>query len=290
LIRADDERETWNQEDWEVEAADRARSWLASADPARAAEVLAERRRRLPGSQLFPLDVAVLIELGRLDEAEATLDAGMRSCLEAHATKTQLELAEQAIRLAGRRNDAAGVVAATEAAVTLADSADQRVRSLTDLTGSVELLEQLGASDEASRMAETVARRFTSLSTDVLRDNPDLVRTVVRTCGQADSSVLALAAISFGDVTSDPEAVFRDDVFTLGRILESTVPEARPALDELAVEVGLPQARWTPTELAASAVERGRTGKAVVVALDYAAEASETRQMIVEKLVRPSKA
>jgi hypothetical protein len=231
--------------------------------------------------------VGVLIDLGRLDEAQATLDEGMRSCVEAHAATTQLELAEQAIRLAGQQKDAAAVVAATEAAVTLADSTDERVRSLTDLAGSVETLEQLGATDEASRLADTVSHRFTSLSIDVLRENPDLVRTVVQTVGAADSSVLAQAALSLGDVTSDPNAVFRDDVFALGRILESTVPEARPAMNELAVEVGLPEDRWTPTELAASAVERGRTGKAVVVALDYAAEAGETRQMIVDNLVRP---
>jgi Cdc6-like AAA superfamily ATPase len=288
LVAADDERATWEDEDWEVDAAARARSWLASADPARVADVLAERTQRLPGSPLFALDVAVRIDLDRLDEAEAVLDEGIRSCIEARASNTQLELAEQAIRLATHRKDAAGVVAATEAAVTLADSNDEKVRGLTEMAGSVDTLEQLGATDEASRLADSVARRFNLLSPDVLRDNPGLVRTVVETVGSTDSSVLAQAAVSLGDVTS--EAVFRDDAFALSRVLESTVPEARAAMNALALEVGLAEDRWTPLELAASAVERGRTGKAVVVALDYAAEESTTRQMIVDSLVRPVRA
>jgi hypothetical protein len=288
LIADDEERATWEQDDWEVDAAARARSWLASNEPVRAAEVLAERRERLPGSALYPLDVAVLLELDSFDEAEAVLDEGLRSCISAQSQRTQLELAEQAIRLAGRREDTAGVVAATEAAVTLADSSDEQLRGLTELAGSVDTLERLGATAEAEQLAGSVVRRFTSLSSDVLRENPNLVRTVVQTVGASDSSVLAQAAVSLGDVTSAPQAVFRDDAFALSRILESTVPEARPAMNELAVEVGLPRDRWTPSELAASAVEQGRTGKAVVVALDYASEASTTRQMIVDTLIRPS--
>ena len=70
-------------------------------------------------------------------------------------------------------------------------------------------------------------------------------------------------------------------------LLESTVSEARPAMNELALEVGLPEDRWTPEELAKSAVARGRTGKAVIVALDYAREAVTARRTIVDDLVRP---
>jgi hypothetical protein len=290
LIAADDERADWEQEDWEVEAADRARSWLASGDAKRAAEVLAERERRLPGSMLYPLDVYVRIDLGRLDDAGTVLERGMRSSIEADALDVQLDLAEQAIRLATGRKDPAGVVAATEAATKLADRSDQKVRALGELAGAVETLERLGATDEARRLSQVVSRRFSSLPPDVLRENSDLVRTVVQTVGSEDSSVLAQAAVSFGDVTSEREAVFRDDAFTLGRLLESTVPEARPAMNELALEVGLPEDRWTPRELAASVVERGRTGKAVVVALDYAAEADATRHMIVDDLARPAQA
>jgi hypothetical protein len=174
--------------------------------------------------------------------------------------------------------------------VTLADSKDEKVRGLTELTGSVDTLEQLGATDEAGRLAGSVARRFNSLSSEVLRDNPGLVRSVIETVGLTDSSVLAQAAVSLGDVTSNRDAVFLDDAFALGRVLESTVPEARGAMNELALEVGLTKDEWTPLDLARSAVERGRTGKAVVVALDYAAEESTTRQLIVDSLVRPAKA
>jgi hypothetical protein len=202
----------------------------------------------------------------------------------------QLDLAEQAIRLATGRKDPAGVVAATEAAAKLADRSDQKVRALRELAGAVETLERLGATDEARRLSQIVSRRFSSLSPDVLRENSELVRTVVQTVGSGDSSVLAQAAVSFGDVTSEREAVFRDDVFTISRLLESTVPAARPAMNELALEVGLSEDRWTPRELAASVVERGRTGKAVVVALDYAAEADTTRHMIVDNLARPVQA
>ncbi len=288
LVPDDDERAGWEHEDWEAEAEDRARSWLASGDAARAAEVLAERTRRLPGSRLYPLDVTVRIGLGRLDEAAEILEEGMRSSIEAHAVDTQLELAEQGIRLEIGQKDAVGVVAATEAAVRLDDLTDDKVRGITALTGSVDALQEMGAADESRGLAGNVARRFSSLSAEVLRANPELVRTVVQTIGTTYSSVLTRAAVSLGDSTSEQEAVFRDDVFTLGRLLESTVPEARPAMNELATEVGLPADRWSPRELAASAVERGRTGKAVVLALDYAAQEDTTRQIIVNDLVRPA--
>jgi hypothetical protein len=100
--------------------------------------------------------------------------------------------------------------------------------------------------------------------------------------------VLTQAAESVGDITSEDEAVFRDDVFALSRLLESTVPAARTAMNRLAVEVGLSEDKWTPHELAASAVEFGRTGQAVVVGLDYAAEEAVSRRLIVEDLTRPA--
>jgi hypothetical protein len=286
LVDADVDRAEWEQEDWEAEAAERARSWLASGDATRAAEVLAERSYRLPGSPLYPLDVAALIDLQRFDEASQALDEGMRSSIEAHAVQTQLELAEQGVRLAASQNDAAGIVAATESAVALADLADEKLRGISDLAGSVDTLQLIGASDEADRLAESMSRRFSSLSANVLRDNPLLVRTVVESVGSTDSSVLARAAVSVGDVMSEQDGLFRDDVYALTRVLESTVPEGRSAMNDLAMEVGLGDDRWTTFELASSAVQRGRTGEAVVLALDYAAEESTTRQMIVDGLVR----
>jgi hypothetical protein len=230
--------------------------------------------------------VAALIDLQRFDEASQALDEGMRSSIEAHAVQTQLELAEQGVRLAASQNDAAGIVAATESAVALADLADEKLRGISDLAGSVDTLQLIGASDEADRLAESMSRRFSSLSANVLRDNPLLVRTVVESVGSTDSSVLARAAVSVGDVMSEQDGLFRDDVYALTRVLESTVPEGRSAMNDLAMEVGLGDDRWTTFELASSAVQRGRTGEAVVLALDYAAEESTTRQMIVDGLVR----
>jgi hypothetical protein len=84
--------------------------------------------------------------------------------------------------------------------------------------------------------------------------------------------------------------VFREDAFALSRILESTAPEGRAAMNELAAEVGLQPDSWTPLDLATSAVRFGRTGKAVVVALDHAAEEDQTRRMIVDQLTRPAPA
>jgi hypothetical protein len=288
LIAAEDERAAWDQEDWEAEAADRARSWLASASPRRALNVLAEREARLPGSRLYPLEVQALIQQKRLDEAAKLLDHGMRESVEAGAVVTQRELAEQAIALATIRKDAAGIVSATESAVRLGDLAGDPLGCLDELAGSVDALKQIGAPDEAGRLADRVSRRFSQLSADVLREHPDLVRKVMQSVGATDSSVLTQAAESVGDITSEDEAVFRDDVFALSRLLESTVPAARTAMNRLAVEVGLSEDKWTPHELAASAVEFGRTGQAVVVGLDYAAEEAVSRRLIVEDLTRPA--
>jgi hypothetical protein len=289
LIAAEDERAAWDQEDWEAEAADRVRSWLASAAPQQALDVLAERKERMPGSGLLPLELAALIDLGRLVEAADLLERGMRESIDAGAVATQRELAEQAIRLATLRKDAAGIVSATESAVRLGDLAGDPLGCIDELASSVAALREIGADEAADRLAASASRRFSQLPTEALRDHPDLVRKVVQSVGATDSAVLAQAAASVGDVTSEGEAVFRDDIFALSRLLESTVPAARSAMNRLAAEVGLPEDSWTPRELAASAVDRGRTGQAVVVALDYAVEEAASRQLIVEDLVRPVK-
>jgi hypothetical protein len=284
LVATGDERADWDHEDWEAEAADRARSWLASGEPARAWEVLSERAHRLPGSRLFTIDVAVLVDLDRLNEAAQVLDAGMRNSIDAHSVETQLELAEQAIRLATRRADAVGIAAAGESAVRLADLTDEPLRGIADLATAAAALQRLGAVMEADRLNAQISSRFAALPTDVLRDNPDVVRRVIQTAGLSDSTVLAQAAMFAGDTISP----FRDDAFALGRLLESTVPAGRPAMNRLAVEVGLPEDGWTPRELATSAVRRGRTGEALVVALDYAADEDAARRSIVLQLVGTS--
>jgi hypothetical protein len=286
LVDIDAERGEWEQEDWEAEAAERARSWLASGDATRATDVLAEREERLPGSPLYPLEVAALIDLERFEEASRVLDEGLRSCSQANAAQTQLDLAEQAVRLAAKMEDAKGILAATESAVRLADAADEKLRGIDDLAGAYHELEELGASEEAEQVAKSISERFAAVPSDVLRGNPELVRTVVESVGATDSEVLARAAVTLGDVTSQEDALFRDDVYALSRILESTKPEGRYAMNGLALEVGLPSEEWTPFELASSAVSRGRTGKAVALALDHAVEEGATRQMIVNDLVR----
>jgi hypothetical protein len=159
---------------------------------------------------------------------------------------------------------------------------------MSELTGAVEALDQLGATDHAGRLAGVVSRRFSSLSVETLLENPQLVRSIMTAVGSRESGVLTQAALSFGDATSEEESLFRDDAFALERLLESTVPEGRAAMNELAVEVGLAGEEWTPEQLATSAVRRGRTGKAVAVALDYAAEESTARELVVDALVRPA--
>jgi len=288
LIDAEAERATWEQEDWEAEAADRVRSWLASGDAATALAVLRERATRLPGSPLFALETGALVDLGQLDAAAAVLERGMQSALDAGATAEQLTLAEQAVRIARARKDPAGIVAATESAVSLGDAAGDPVRCLDELAGSVAALHELGATAEAERLAGAVSRRFAALPAASLRDNAELVRSVVASVGATDSTVLAQAASTLGDVSADSGlGVFREDAFALSRILESTAPEGRAAMNELAAEVGLQADTWTPLDLATSAVKFGRTGKAVVVALDHAAQEDTTRRMIVDQLTQP---
>ena len=287
LIDAEEERAAWAQEDWEADAESRVRSWLASADPQSAADVLAERSERLPGSPLYALEVAALVDRGRLDEATEVLERGMLSCSKANALAAQLELAEQARRIAERQKDPDRIVAAARSAIKIADLSGDELRAIGYLTDSLAALQQLGASEQAHSLSSMVAQRFSRLRPEVLRENPRLVRAVMQTAGATESSVLAEAALTLGDLTSERDAVFRDDVFGLTRLLEGTAPEARQAMNELATEVGLPEDKWTPRELAASAVRRGRTARAVVVGLDYAKEESDARQTVLQELARP---
>lgn len=288
LVAAGDERESWDQDDWEAEAETRARSWLESSDPTAALEVLAERSERLPGSRLYPLEAAALTAVGRLDEAAEVVDRGMRSCRECEALDVELELAEQATRLAVAHKDADRIVSTSQSTLALTDLTGETVRGIGDLTGSVAALHSIGASGAAEGLAATVAERFATLPADVKRENPALVRAVVQTAGAADSTLLAQVAEALGDAPSPgDDPVFRDDAFALTRLLEDTRPEARDAMNELAVEMGLHQDRWTPRDLAASAVRSGRTGRAVAVGLDWAREPSTARRTVVEQLAVP---
>jgi hypothetical protein len=287
LVDEQEERQTWEQADWEADAATRAGSWIASNMPARAADVLVERAERMPGSSLYPLDVEVLLELGRLDDAQTVLEAGVRSCTTPESASTRLRLAELAVRLATLRKDATAVAAAAETAAQLADRSAEPVRGLTELALAVDTLEQLGADKEAQRLSENVADRFTALPADVLKENPELVRTVVHSVGAQESAVIAQAAASVGDSTSQ-DPVFRFDRFVLERVLSTTGGEAQHAMNDLAVDLGLPAERWTPGQLAGAAIERGRTGSALMIALDHAVEPGTTRRMIVDDLTLPA--
>jgi hypothetical protein len=280
LVSDADERADWEHEDWEGEAADRAASWIASQNPAAALEVLSERERRIPGSRLYPLQVTVLMMLGRLEEAKLVLDTGMLSSVEANAIDTQLALADAALTLGMLRGDAEALLEAAELGARLSDLTGDSAHGIQALVAADFSLRAIGAANQADRLTEEISKRFLAFPLDLLRRNADLARVVVVSAGQSDSAVLE-RALALADDTASP---FKDDTFTLGRLLESTPPEARPALNQLAVDVGLPEDKWTPFELAASVVQRGRTGEALAIALDYAADEGATRQSIVSGL------
>jgi hypothetical protein len=282
----DDDRDLWDQAEWELRAAEFAESWLASGQPARALEVLAERADRSPASPLHVLEVRALLALERLDDAQQALDRGMTTALDAGDRPLQLSLAELAVRLAAGRGDAAAVVAATRASVRLADITGEKERAVHLLCESTGELRGLGATAEAEALASEVARRFGELPADVVRDRPGLAREVLRAAGPTESTVVARAAVELGDALRDQ--VFRDDAFALTRLLDQTSAEGRPELDRLAAEVGLIGTSWSTTDLARSLSYSGRVGQAVLLGLDFATDEAAARNLVVNQLVHPT--
>lgn len=281
------DRSEWEQGDWEAEAATRARSWLASQDPTSALAVLAEREDRLPGSVLHALDVAVRLALDDVPGASAHLDRGLREGFDVATNATQLELLEQAVELRARQGDAAGLLDSATGCVSLADLLGDPDRGTRTLSKALARLREMGDTSAAQGAQRILAARFRMLDRDQMRDNPDLVREVLHTLGPVDAEVLVHAAIEMGDQTSAATEVFTLDPFAVGRILDDTTPSAGPALQDLAVEVGLPRDKWDLDELASRLVRTGRTGKAIVVGLDHAEDGARMRAAVVDSLVLP---
>jgi hypothetical protein len=283
----DDERDEWDQEDWEGDAASRAASWLASGRPAQCLEVLSERSERLDGSRLYVLGVAAYTALGRLDQAAESLDRGLRSAVSVGDYVAQLELLEAAITLRARQGDGPGVVEAVRSAVALTDVTGEPARALQALTSAVVLLRDRGLDDEVAALNAEISRRFGDFSGSDMREQPELVRRVLHTAGTTDSSVLVHAAVEVADERWDRDTVFVEDSFVLQRLLTQTSSSAKPALAELASEVGLPEEGWSMADLTSRAVRFGRTGQVIALGLDYASNDSAARELVVDNLVRP---
>ncbi|SDJ49317.1 AAA ATPase domain-containing protein [Actinokineospora alba] len=279
-----DDRAEWDQRDWEADAEGRAMSWLASGDPARALSVLAERTERLPDTRLHLVEVRARLAAADVDGAAAALERGMAAAAESDDRDTQVALAEQAVVVRGLRGDGSGVVSAAEWAVRGCDLLGDQTRGVDVLTDAVGILG--GLDDAGEDLRGELASRFTNLSRSELLDNVDLVRRVLHTAGPADDTVLHHAATQVGDQTEADDGVFQHDPFAIARLLHATTPDAAPALADLAAEVGL-SGRWKTEDLASWVVRAGRTGKAVVVGLDWARDAGQARRMVVDTLVRP---
>lgn len=280
-----DDRAEWDQRDWEADAEGRAMSWLASGDPASALAVLAERTERLPDTKLHLVEVRARLAAKDIEGAAAALERGMAAAAESDDRDTQVALAEQAVIVRGLRGDGAGVVSAAEWAVRGCDLLGDQTRGVDVLTDAVGILG--GLDDAGEGLRGELASRFTHLSRSDLLDNVDLVRRVLHTAGPSDDTVLHHAAVQVGDQTEAEDGVFQHDPFAVARLLRQTSPEGAPALADLAAEVGLSGRRWKTEDLASWVVRAGRTGKAVVVGLDWARDAGQARRMVVDTLVRP---
>ncbi|MGH3859076.1 AAA family ATPase [Actinokineospora sp.] len=282
-----DDRTEWDQRDWEADALERAMSWLASGDPASALSVLAERTRRLPDTKLHLVEVRARLAAEDIEGAAAALERGMAAAAESDDRDTQVALAEQAVVVRGLQRDRSGVVSAAEWAVRGCDLLGDQTRGVDVLTDAVGILRGLADAGGTAGLGGELASRFTHLSRSDLLDNVDLVRRVLHTAGPADDTVLHHAAVQVGDQTEAEDGVFRHDPFAVARLLEATSPDAAPALADLAADVGLSGGGWKTEDLASWVVRAGRTGKAVVVGLDWARDAGQARRLVVDTLVRP---
>ncbi len=286
-VPVEEDRSEWEQEDWEAEAYSRASSWLASSAPQEVLTVLGERETRLPGSRLFALEVAARLALDDVPGAAAALDRAHAHGIENAERRVQLELAEQTIAVRARQDDGPGLAVAATTCVGLAELVGEPSRGLRALTSALSDLRRMGADTEANAVQEQLSSRFERMSRHQMRTDPDLVRQVLHTAGPSDNAVLLHAAVQVGDQTNAVAGIFLEDPFALSRLLGATTASAGPALQQLATEVGLVSGRWTIDELASRLVRTGRTGKAVAVSLDYAADDDQMRADVVAQLVHP---
>ncbi len=286
---ATDDHAEWAQEDWEAEAAARARSWLASGQGARALEVLTERTERLRPSRLHALEVEAYLTLDRLDDASRALERGIQSLDGCDYPDLAAELAELAITLRGAQGDSTGVVTAARWGTASCDLSGDEPRGIDILANAIGELRRLGAEPDAAELGAELTTRFGQLSTSDLRDRPGLVLRVLHAAGAIETDLLHRAAVDLGDETEkDGGVIFRRDYFEVARLLEQTTDNAQHALTELARNVGLHSTGWTVRELASLAVRSGRTGQAIALGLDYASDVQDARELVVDKLVRPT--
>jgi hypothetical protein len=286
-VPVEEDRSEWEQEDWEAEAYSRASSWLASSASQEVLAVLGERETRLPGSRLYALEVAARLALDDVPGAAAALDRAHAHGMEDAERRVQLELAEQTMAVRARQDDGPGLAVAATTCVGLAELVGEPSRGLRALTSALSDLRRMGADTEANAVQEQLSSRFERMSRQQMRTDPDLVRQVLHTAGPSDNAVLLHAAVQVGDQTNAVAGIFLEDPFALSRLLGATTDSAGPALQQLATEVGLVRGRWTIDELASRLVRTGRTGKAVAVSLDYAADDDQMRAAVVAQLVHP---
>jgi hypothetical protein len=127
-----------------------------------------------------------------------------------------------------------------------------------------------------------LSRRFVRLTRDELRSDPETARRAVVTA--TDSTVLVHAAREVGDRAGQPDGVYLDDAFALTRLLDGTSSDAEPALAALATEVGIAGTSWHTDELARRALRTGRSGAAISLGLEYAADEASAHQLVVNDL------
>ena len=265
------DRNEWDQEDWEAEAARRVESWLLSRDPARALAVLDERTARQPGSRLPALEVAAATAAGLLTRAAAALNAGLSGCGEDPVA--QLDLMEQAIVLYGRQGDAPRVLDAAYAALPLGDLAGTPLRALDVGARALDVLPADAAQRES--LLDALAGRFLRLSIERLNGGFLQVCHVLRSVGPSRPAVLLHAAAS-----DDP--VFLRDARALVRLLRGTAPSAESALAALGSAIG---ARQNIEDLVSLALRVNRTDDLIRIGIEHAADPVAAARLVATELV-----
>ena len=278
----------WDQEDWEANAYSRAVSWLASNEPSKVLEVLAERSPRLTPSRLYAVEVAARLQLGDVEDAADALERGLLGSQGDTDRRVALDLAEQAVAVRAAQGSGAGVAEAALTCAAVADLTGEPARGIRALASAVTELNRLADEEHLPKVRAELSRKFEQLTQAQMRADPDLVRHVLHATGAEDASVLAHAAVAVGDQTGEHDGVFFEDPFALTRLLDATTPAAQSALSRLAGEVGLHGTDWETPQLASLLVRTGRTGHAVTLSLDYATDKAATQSLVVDELVQPT--
>ncbi|MEO6081762.1 MAG: ATP-binding protein, partial [Umezawaea sp.] len=277
-----DDQTAWDQEDWEADASVRANSWLASGDTGAALAVLAERPERLPGSALHAVAVRTRLMAGDVDGAETALRDGIAATVDSDHT-TLAALAELAIEVRAQQENPSGVVTAAQWAVRTCDLLGDRTRAVGVLTDAIQRLHGLG--EPADGLGDQLATRFGEMTRAEMVADPNLVRRVLRVAGPVQESVIYHAATEVGDHSEVDTGVFNADPYAVAEMLEHT-SGADTALARLVDEVGLHSKRFALLDLARQVLRSGRTGRAVVIGLDWAEDGVDMPRLVVETLVR----